>query len=579
MNSRRIESIIYWFGNLPIKRKLWITQFISMVIPLLLISLVLSGYELYSSQQQLLNDTQVMANILGENSSAALVFEDKKTAEELLQSLRFNPAIISAALYLPDGQLFAAYYKDKISIVSPAHDSLLSYLELEYYDKPIIRNIFRTDGSFFKSSLTVSTHLIGWRDLELLQPIELPDKSVAVIRFLVSFEFLYQRLLRFISVISLIILTALAVAMLLMDRLQNVITQPLLELTGLMCSVSRQRDYTHRAKVIRHDEVGLLAQGFNIMLRVIEQHQEGLDRELRERNKAEQKLYAAHLELHERHKQIETAYQELARAHEHLIHSEKMASLGLLMAGVAHELNNPISYVSSNLEFIEEYTESLARIIEAYSGLDARLFTSIGLYSDEFLSSARVDKTLKTLRELIISSREGAERVKKIVLDLKVFSRTDDIGCMSTKLQEGIESTLKFLATQYRDRITLHRDYSNLPLVECYPSHINQVFMNLLQNSIQSIPGKGDIWIRTELNNDWVKIIIKDNGSGIAKDDLIRIFDPFFTTKPVGMGTGLGLSISYGIIKNHGGKIQVNSKINEGTEFIIELPVFSIRSQ
>lgn len=286
-----------------------------------------------------------------------------------------------------------------------------------------------------------------------------------------------------------------------------------------------------------------------------------------------QDLSAVNQELHQRHQQLEAAYLELARTRDQLVHTEKMASLGLLVAGVAHELNNPISYVHSNLDFIEDYAERLAGIIEAYSIDGSSLDPPARRRGDERKQAAKYDATLKTLRELIASSREGAERVKKIVLDLRTFSRTDDVGLVLADLHEGIESTLNLLAKQYQDRITIHRDYGYLPPVECYPGQINQVFMNLLQNAAQAIPRRGEVWIRTEAEDGWIRIRIKDNGTGIAEEHLPRIFDPFFTTKAVGAGTGLGLSISYGIVEKHGGKIRVWSKIHEGTEFTVELPL------
>jgi signal transduction histidine kinase len=295
---------------------------------------------------------------------------------------------------------------------------------------------------------------------------------------------------------------------------------------------------------------------------------EDLNRELESKiTERTQELSLTHQELSQRHQQLETAYQELTQTQEQLIQSEKMASLGLLVAGVAHELNNPVSYVDSNLEFIEEYAESLAGVVKVCT-------TSCSLSDQNGRPNpAQVETLLQTLRELIASSREGTERIKKIVLDLRVFSRTDDQGLMTVDLHDGLESTLNLLAKEYRDRITVHRAYGNLPRVECYPGQINQVFMNLLQNAAQSIPGRGEVWITTETAGTQVSINIRDNGAGIAESDLARIFDPFFTTKPVGSGTGLGLSISYGIIERHGGKMQVHSQVNEGTTLIIQLPV------
>jgi signal transduction histidine kinase len=303
--------------------------------------------------------------------------------------------------------------------------------------------------------------------------------------------------------------------------------------------------------------------------RLLEEVNRELEAGIAERTR---ELSAANRELQQRHQEIEAAYQDLARTQEQLVHSEKMASLGLLVAGVAHELNNPISYVDSNLDFIEEYTERLASMVETRdnadpaSGQDCR-------DGDESGKRFKAEATVNTLRELIASCKEGTERVKKIVLDLRIFSRTDDVGLVLADLHEGIESTLNLLAKQYQNRITIHRDYGNLPLVECYPGQINQVFMNLLQNAAQAIPNCGDVWIKTVAEGGWARIVIRDNGMGIPDEHLGRIFDPFFTTKSIGTGTGLGLSISHGIIEKHGGKIRVTSKVDEGTEFIVELPV------
>jgi signal transduction histidine kinase len=247
-----------------------------------------------------------------------------------------------------------------------------------------------------------------------------------------------------------------------------------------------------------------------------------------------------------------------------------------LVAGIAHELNNPISYVHNNLDFIEEYTDRLVGIIKAYEGANPSASPDC-CDDDERQKAVNLPATLQTLRELIASCKEGTERVKKIVLDLRIFSRTDDVGLMLANLHEGIESTLNLLTKQYQDRITVHRDYGHLPLVECYPGQINQVFMNLLQNAAQAIPSQGDVWIKTIAEDDWVRIIIRDNGIGISEENQTRIFDPFFTTKSVGAGTGLGLSISYGIIEKHHGKIQVKSKVQEGAEFIVQLPLRQTR--
>ncbi|HCK82188.1 MAG TPA: hypothetical protein DIC59_12085 [Candidatus Competibacteraceae bacterium] len=307
--------------------------------------------------------------------------------------------------------------------------------------------------------------------------------------------------------------------------------------------------------------------------RTLEEANRTLEAKITERT---QELTEVNQQLTNRNQQIEVAYKDLARTQEQLIHSEKMASLGLLVAGIAHELNNPISFVHNNLEFIEEYIERLTKIVLAYSNLDS-LNGQKRRHGDKQKEVAKFDTIEKTLQELIASCRTGADRVKQIVLDLRTFSRTDDLGLVMADLQSGIESSLNLLSREYKDRITIHREYNSLPLVECYAGQINQVFMNLLQNAAQAIPERGQVWIKTEAFSDWVRVTVKDTGKGISAKDLERIFDPFFTTKPIGEGTGLGLSISYGIVEKHGGRITVASALGEGAEFAVELPVHMSR--
>lgn len=307
--------------------------------------------------------------------------------------------------------------------------------------------------------------------------------------------------------------------------------------------------------------------------RLLEEINRDLEAKITERT---QELAAANQALSQRHQQLETAYADLTHAQQKLVQSEKMASLGLLVAGVAHELNNPNSYVLNNLELIEEYTEQLAGTLQTQAKTGNSDHPEH--HQDDASDSAfSFNDILNILRELIRSSKEGTERIKKIVLDLRIFSRTDDVGLIPTDLQAGLESTLSLLAKQYINRIHLHRDYQPLALVECLPGQINQVFMNLLQNAAQAISGTGNVWITTRTESDWVRISIRDDGAGIATENLSKIFDPFFTTKEVGAGTGLGLSISYGIVEKHGGKIRVSSTLHQGSEFTVELPIRPIR--
>jgi diguanylate cyclase (GGDEF)-like protein len=275
-----MKSLGAWFSNLSIKGKLRVTQLFSLGSAMLLVSLALASLEFFSFRESLLHNTQVMAHILGENSSAALVFEDKKAAEELLQSLRFNPEITIAAFYLANGETFAIYRK--APSIPVAGDWLFP---MGIQAQPLI-----TADTLPKSPPMAASHKLGWQYLEVTEPIPLPNQSTGLIYLQVSFGALYQRLLGFISAVTLIVIAALLGALSLMDRLQRVITQPLLELTDLTRRVSEQHDYRLRADNNRHDEIGQLAQGFNLMLGFVERCEAGLKNKLQEHENSNRHL-------------------------------------------------------------------------------------------------------------------------------------------------------------------------------------------------------------------------------------------------------------------------------------------------
>jgi two-component system, NtrC family, sensor kinase len=267
----------------------------------------------------------------------------------------------------------------------------------------------------------------------------------------------------------------------------------------------------------------------------------------------------------------------LNAAQEQLVQSEKMASLGQLAAGIAHEINNPIGYVHSNLGTLQEYTNNLFGLIECYESI---IHGATNITSDR---KAELDQRKRTIEydflvhdlpQLLNESREGIDRVKRIVNDLKDFSRADRIESWSLyDLHRGLDSTIGIVWNELKYKATVNKEYGTLPLIECVPSQLNQVFMNILVNAGQSIDEKGTISILTGTRDDSVFIEVADTGKGIPPEILGRIFDPFFTTKPVGKGTGLGLSISYGIVRKHNGEITVESKVDTGTTFRITLPV------
>jgi signal transduction histidine kinase len=281
-------------------------------------------------------------------------------------------------------------------------------------------------------------------------------------------------------------------------------------------------------------------------------------------------------ELLRRNQELTELNAKLSRAQEQLLQSEKLASIGQLAAGVAHEINNPISFVFSNFGTLQTYVADLLRVLVRYE------------QAEQFITDPDVVKQIAALREqvdlgflmddvpvLMSESREGIERVRKIVQDLKDFSRVDaNQEWQWVNLHHGIDSTLNIVNNEVKYKADVVKEYGDIPEVECLPSQINQVIMNIVVNGAQAISGpRGCITIRTGADGAHVWIEIADTGAGIPKAILSRIFDPFFTTKPIGSGTGLGLSLSYGIIQKHGGRIDVQSEPGAGTVFRIELPI------
>lgn len=285
--------------------------------------------------------------------------------------------------------------------------------------------------------------------------------------------------------------------------------------------------------------------------------------------------------LQEEKEQQKSLIKQLQEAQSQLLQSEKMASIGQLAAGVAHEINNPVGYVSSNLGSLQKYIEDLFQVVHMYEATEH--FIEPDKPSWEKIQSLKKQVDIKFLEtdiaELIKESLGGVRRVREIVQDLKDFSHVDEAEWQVVDLHKGLDSTLNIAHNEIKYKANVIKEYGSIPLVECLASQLNQVFMNLLVNAAQSIESQGIITIRTGMKDDWVWVEVSDNGKGIPAENMNRIFEPFFTTKPVGKGTGLGLSLSYGILKKHGGHCEVQSEIGKGTSFKVWLPVSQSKNQ
>jgi signal transduction histidine kinase len=343
-----------------------------------------------------------------------------------------------------------------------------------------------------------------------------------------------------ISFLSLLI--AAAISGVLAIYTSHAIAHPLEVTTKVARQVTEEGNFKLQAPVTTQDEVGILTTSLNQLIQWVDRYT-----------------------------------QELQQTQAQLIQTEKMSSLGQLVAGVAHEINNPITFIQGNINYLDESLQDLFKLVTLYQG------RSVG--TKEEIEALEQDLDLDFLREdlpnILRSMHRGTERIEKIVQSLRNFSRLDESELKMVDLHEGLESTLVMVHSKLDDRIEVVKDYGDLPEIECYPAQLNQVFLNVIQNAIDAVLDRDDLpenkrqicIITRQLDRDRVQVRIEDNGTGIPVEIQDKIFDPFFTTKPVGRGTGLGLAVSYRIIEQHGGTVQISSQVGGGTQVTIALSV------
>lgn len=284
------------------------------------------------------------------------------------------------------------------------------------------------------------------------------------------------------------------------------------------------------------------------------------------------KRYKADLER--RNTELAARTAELQRLQAQIVHSEKMASLGQLAAGVAHELSNPAGFIYGNMDLLKNYVAGLSKLLTTYD--EVPLPEPFGTRVAEIKTDLDYDGVMAEMSLIVADCLEGAERIRDVVQNLRLFSRLDEAEIKKVDLHEGIDSTVRLLSRYYgSEHVHLIREYGALPPVSCYAGQLNQVWMNLLINAAQAVGAVGDVKVSTSCEGDMVVVVISDTGCGIPAEHTSKIFDPFFTTKPVGEGTGLGLSISYGIIDRHGGTITADSKPGVGTALTVRIPVYA----
>ncbi len=350
--------------------------------------------------------------------------------------------------------------------------------------------------------------------------------------------------LRLAIIIGSVLISA-AIAASLAVYTSRAIARPIIEVAEVADRVATEHNFQLRAPVTTEDEVGLLADSLNHLIERVDEYT-----------------------------------QELKQTQNQLIQTEKMSGIGQMVAGVAHEINNPINFIHGNIEYANSYVRELLKLVSLYQ----QQYPNPSVNIEEYIEEIDLDFLKQDLPKTLSSLQMGSEKIREIVVSMRNFSRLDECSIEAVNIQKGIDSTLVILNHRLKSGIKLIKEYGNVPLIQCYPAQLNQVFMNIISNAIDAIEETQNsgrwhgekiptIWIITEVEGDYLKARIKDNGPGIAPEVREKIFESFFTTKSVGKGTGLGLAISYQIVGKHNGKIEVNSEPGKGTEFVISLPV------
>ncbi len=370
---------------------------------------------------------------------------------------------------------------------------------------------------------------------------------------------------KLLNISKIAVLFVLTLGLIFIALIAQSIVKPLVKLSQQANFIAKG-NFDNTLPRTEYKEINTLVNSLNIMSYELKKIYSSLEDKVKQRTQ----------EINNKNQELEKVYLELKDTQSMMVHSEKMRSLGEMVSGITHEINNPVNFIHGNLTHLKNYSKDLIDIIEKYKELSSKLPDTDRKEIEELLEELDYSYLKEDLPKLIGSCQEGTERTRNIVMDLKNFSRMEEMLVSEINIEKEIHTALNILANKYKDVVEIHEEFSHIPTIEAYGGQLNQVFVNILDNAIgaiKSVKKTGNIYIRTKQDGHNIVIEFQDDGRGMTEEQKLKIFEPFFTTKPIGEGTGLGMSISYKVISAHKGKIDVKTKLNEGTTIILTLPV------